>query len=299
MTTYPGTLDAAFPAAGALSGGFLSTNPHSTLHGDLGSAMNAVEAKVGADASTVTTAMDLLIQRALKKGWWLDAGTWARVGSSSTQFTINRDTSIATGDATCDVGYPIAWSEGTNAYKYGNVASISVSGGVTTVNLAGNSDFAIAAALDAASVNSGFLRGTLIGTNPRPAGFPTWFSYVPGTTGTANVGWSSQPTSSDYRFSYMGRAFTLEWNQAVANTSNSTSTQIGLPTNVVVWASLPQEVRTLWAAAADNGAILTTPGATRCVAGNAFVTCDKVIGTTAGWTASGNKRTSGSITFQV
>jgi hypothetical protein len=56
-TSFPTSLD-TFPSAATLAAGTLGTVPHSTLHGDLGSALAAVEAKVGVDGSGVTTSLD-------------------------------------------------------------------------------------------------------------------------------------------------------------------------------------------------------------------------------------------------
>lgn len=56
-TAFPTGLD-TFPSAATLAAHDLSTDPHSTLHGNLGDALAAVEAKVGIDSSGVTTTLD-------------------------------------------------------------------------------------------------------------------------------------------------------------------------------------------------------------------------------------------------
>lgn len=56
-TNFPTSLD-TFPDASQLSSEYLSTSPHSTLHGNLGDAIEALEAKVGVNNSTVTSTLD-------------------------------------------------------------------------------------------------------------------------------------------------------------------------------------------------------------------------------------------------
>ncbi len=57
---YPTTLD-TFPDAATLAAGSLATYPHSLSQGILGSAIAALEAKVGIDSSAVTTSLDYLV----------------------------------------------------------------------------------------------------------------------------------------------------------------------------------------------------------------------------------------------
>jgi len=56
-TAFPGSLD-TFPSAATLAGHNLDTDPHSTLHGNLGDAIAALQTKVGADASAVSGSID-------------------------------------------------------------------------------------------------------------------------------------------------------------------------------------------------------------------------------------------------
>lgn len=62
-TNFPTSLD-AFPAAATLATHTLGTDPHSTLHGNLGDALAAVQAKVGVDASAVPASLDYQVKRA-------------------------------------------------------------------------------------------------------------------------------------------------------------------------------------------------------------------------------------------
>lgn len=57
---FPTTLD-SFPSSATLAAHNLDTDPHSTLHGNLGSAIAALEAKLGVDSSAVTSSVDYKI----------------------------------------------------------------------------------------------------------------------------------------------------------------------------------------------------------------------------------------------
>lgn len=59
-TSFPTSLD-SFPSAATLAGHSLATDPHSALHGNLGDALAALEAKVGVDGSAVTTSIDYVM----------------------------------------------------------------------------------------------------------------------------------------------------------------------------------------------------------------------------------------------
>jgi hypothetical protein len=67
---FPDDLD-TFPDAATLAANTLATDPHSTLHGDLGAAVAALEAKVGVDSSAVATSHDYKIAalEAAGGGW--------------------------------------------------------------------------------------------------------------------------------------------------------------------------------------------------------------------------------------
>lgn len=59
-TNFPTSLD-TFPAAATLAAENLDDSPHSTLHGNLGDSVAALEAKVGVDGSAVTASHDYLL----------------------------------------------------------------------------------------------------------------------------------------------------------------------------------------------------------------------------------------------
>jgi hypothetical protein len=59
-TNFPAALD-SFPSAVALAANTLNTDPHSVLHGNIGDALAALEAKVGVDGSSVPSSLDYLL----------------------------------------------------------------------------------------------------------------------------------------------------------------------------------------------------------------------------------------------
>lgn len=85
-TTFPTTLD-TFPSAATLAGHQLSTDPHSTLHGNLGDCVAAAEAKIGVDGSAVTTSLDYKVQRLLP-------------GPSQGRLTLTTAVPVTTADVT-------------------------------------------------------------------------------------------------------------------------------------------------------------------------------------------------------
>ncbi len=69
-TGFPAALDTVtiLPTAATLAAEQLSTGPHSTLHGDIGLAVIAVETKVGITSSADTTSLDYKASRAIPFG---------------------------------------------------------------------------------------------------------------------------------------------------------------------------------------------------------------------------------------
>lgn len=65
---YPATLDdnTTLPTTADLSDDTLATKPHSAVHGNAHVAIKALEAKVGIDASAVTTTLDYKMVRAMR-----------------------------------------------------------------------------------------------------------------------------------------------------------------------------------------------------------------------------------------
>ena len=85
-TNFPTSLD-TFPSAATLATHTLGTDPHSTLHGNIGDTLAAVEAKVGVDASAVTTSFDYNLKN-------------IRPGISDGRLTLTSGTAVTTADVT-------------------------------------------------------------------------------------------------------------------------------------------------------------------------------------------------------
>jgi hypothetical protein len=107
-TSFPGGLD-TFPAAATLAGQTLGTTPHSTLHGNLGDALSAVEVKVGINGSADTTSLDYRVANLLPP----QAGQAGKVLGTS--------------------GTAVSWVSAA----VGTVTSVNVSGGTTGLTATG------------------------------------------------------------------------------------------------------------------------------------------------------------------
>lgn len=290
MVSFPTSLP-TFPSAATLAGHNLSTDPHSTLHGNLGDELAAVAAKVGIDGSAVTTALDWLIKKNLALGWFIDSTAWTRV--SNTQYTVARDTTVATGDGSIDVCTLLRWTE-SGTKKFAVVASVSYSAPNTTVNLISTTDYVMAASPDAAN-------GTTQGHWYAPAGapphdFPEFFVYTPASI----TGWSTPTTSTEYRWQVKGRTLRVVPYQGTATTSNATTISISLPTNVT--AASPTTTANFYGpllGQTDATTPGTVPGRMRVTAGGTSIAADKDISGAGGWTASGTKRIIGFIDVQL
>ena len=111
-------------------------------------------------------------------GWIEEVGTWTRTGNYT--FTIPTDVT-----AIYRKGTKVRYKDG-GAYEYGVVISSSYGAPNTTVTLATNSDYAMAAA-------------TI--TNPayshveNPEGFPHWFNYSPSYSASGSMTWTSVTTT--------------------------------------------------------------------------------------------------------
>lgn len=87
-TNFPATSLDTFPSAATLAAETLATNPHSSLHGDLGDSVAALEAKVGINASAVTTSVDNIITNSLNgNGYGTHAIGDVLLASSTTAWT--------------------------------------------------------------------------------------------------------------------------------------------------------------------------------------------------------------------
>ena len=89
-TAFPGSLD-TFPSGATLAGHNLDTDPHSTLHGNLGDAVAALQAKVGVNGSTVTTSHDYKLANLVstREGLWTYKTTTTMADPGSGSFRAN------------------------------------------------------------------------------------------------------------------------------------------------------------------------------------------------------------------
>ena len=161
------------------------------------------------------------------------------------------------------------------------VASSSYSNPTTTVTLITTSDYAMAAAT---------ITDKYISYIENPEGFPDWFSWTPTLTG-----FSSDPTSSVYKWRAYGQTIKCFIRQGATGTSNATTFTISAP---VTAATITNMVWSTAASVTDNGTFLTTPGVVAIItAGTSFsVYKDAALGA---FTGSGSKRVyTGNIEYQ-
>jgi len=111
-------------------------------------------------------------------GWILIADTWTRTGNHT--FTIAGDVTT-----TYRKGTRVRYKQG-GAYEYGVVISSSYGAPNTTVTLATNDDYAMAA---------GALTDTYISYVENPEGYPEWFNYTPTYSGSASMTFTSVTTT--------------------------------------------------------------------------------------------------------
>lgn len=198
---------------------------------------------------------------ALTFGGSADTGTVTLTGLA--QFTVAVDAT-----AYLTPGTKVSWNDATNTPGYGVVAFSVNNSGTTTVSLLYNSDYTMA--------NHAF-------TVPRysyqedPQGFPGSFTWP-----ITLSGWSSNPTTTAFRWSTVGRKCTLFIRQQTATTSNLASHTGTLPVTAatftnMVWANNCQST--------DNGTIQT--GILTISSQGVVVSLAGIIATTTN-TASGN-----------
>lgn len=202
-------------------------------------------------------------------GWYNANETWTY--ASATTIT----TSTAAGKYA--IGDKIRlWQSGVVAYFY----IVGISG--TVITITGGSDYTLA---NATITNPGYSHAE------SPVGFPQWFNYAPTVTG-----FSATPTGTINRFYISGRKVTLSIYQATAGTSNATTFTISLPVTsanpgVAQWESVVTSI-------SDNSSGLTTPGRAYIPNSGTVLTLSKDINGAA-WTASGTKRGSVQIFYEI
>lgn len=204
-------------------------------------------------------------------GWIQSAVTWTRTGDHS--FTVPGDLT-----AIFSPGTRVKYTD-TGGTDYGVVASSSHAGGTTTVNLAPNTDYAMA---------SGAISGTFYSYDANPQGYPGWFNYAETWSG-----FSSAPSGGHAMFSVNGRVCHLNISRTSHGTSNSTSSAVTVPiAPAVTQSGVPS------GSVVDNGTTGTNIGVINFTASNTtanlYDTPDQ-----GGWTASGQKNSFISVFYQI
>lgn len=233
--------------------------------------------KISGGAVTLTTAQIIAGQKTIinpllqaYNGWIISPDTYVYISGNSFSITNSNDlTPVYT------KGTRIKFTNNSSTF-YGVVQSSLFSGGVTTVTLIANTDYAI---------NNSAITNPFYSYDASPQGYPTWFNTVVG----AWVGFSANPVSL-IRFAVIGNMITLLINTGIG-TSNNTSFSITLPVIAIT-----SDLHVL-GTGFDNGGYVQgcSPG---YLSGN-LLTLYKITdqGTNA-WTASGNKGWSGQFSYQ-
>lgn len=147
-------------------------------------------------------------------GWTAVSETWTRTGNHT--FTV-------TGDLTAKYrkGAKVKYNDG--ALDYGVVISSSYSAPNTTITLATNSDYAMAA---------GSITGTYISYVENPEGFPHWFNYSPTTACNGSMTYTSV-TITRARFNIQGKVVTFVFS-ITGTTGGSAATAIFVSTPTLI-----------------------------------------------------------------
>lgn len=202
---------------------------------------------------------------------WLEAKeTWTRTGDFT--FTISGNVT-----AKYPKGTRIRYKQG-GSYEYGTVISASYSAPNTTITLATNDDYAMAA---------GAITDNYYSYIETPQGFPQWFTYSP-----TFIGFSVAPSGHDCQFSMVGKIVHFQFQGGMDGTSNSTDFQMSLP---ILASSLNPQTYT-YTLVKDNGVfgdgIVNTQ-----VAASGYLKFRKT--GLAAFTASGAKNAWFSIAYRV
>lgn len=219
------------------------------------------ETLTGTDTARAVTPEDLEYARA-KTGWLPSGETWTR--ASATTFTISGD---KTGKY--QKGDKLKLTQTTA--KYFNVILTAYSSPNTTITVTGGSDHSL---VDAAITSPCYSK------SQNPQGFPSMFNWSP-----TLYGFSSDPTSSTYKFCLAGTKCFVEVQQGGDGTSDQTYFRITVPID----AAIPGAVG-LWMYAKDNGSAVTAAGSISIVDGTPdYFRVNKTLASD-GWTAANAKR---------
>jgi hypothetical protein len=197
--------------------------------------------------------------------WVQDTNTWTRTGNHT--YTISGDQT-----ATLKPGTLVRYKDG-GSFEFGVVKSSSYGAPNTTVNLAVNSDYAMAATTITDTYYS----------YGHPPDFPSTFSFD-----AAPTGFSGSPTSATF-FSTNGRTCFLWFD--ISGTSNATTLTFTNPFDRTGKQYLYQAT-----GYAQNNSVVGTLPAQMEIQSNTTINVYKDLAQAA-WTSSGTKRIIGGITF--
>lgn len=145
MPSFPTSLP-SFPSAATLASNNLSTNPHSTLHGNLGGELLAALTKIGIDSSGVTTSLDYLVNQLYDQAGfpcWIVAASGADVTASdliSVCDGVNDEVTIqAAINAAAFVGGGVVLL-GAGSFQIDAVDVISIPSHVSLIGLGGGAN---------------------------------------------------------------------------------------------------------------------------------------------------------------
>lgn len=202
----------------------------------------------------------------INSGWFPAGETWTY--ASATTITVPGDLreKYSPGDK-------IRISQTTT--KYFSIVDVTYSSPNTTLTVTAGTTYTLANA----AISSPFhAKGA---TAP---GFPSTFSWTPTTTG-----FSSDPTSSTYKFKILDNATMLvDVQQGGDGTSNAATFRLTTPFTFGVSGIAIG----LWLFGRDNSATLTTPGSVNIIlsGSDTLYRIDKAINATEAWTGSNSKR---------
>jgi hypothetical protein len=149
----------------------------------------------------------------------------------------------------------------------------------TTLTVTGGSDYTLA---------NTAIGSVYISKAASPVDFPGWFNYVP-----TIVGFSANPTNMSHSFSMQGKLTTVQWAHNTAGTSNATTYTISLPVTSATMTNASWGAKLYFAE--NNGVVLQS--AIGRILSAATVIDLYQDSNFAVWTAAGNKRSLGEITY--
>jgi hypothetical protein len=165
---------------------YLDSPSHSGQHSDANDAIEALEAKVGINGSTVITSHDKI----LATGWIPAGETWTY--ASATTFTISGDKTDK-----YQKGDKIKFSQTTDGQKYMYIIGVSYSSPNTTITVTGGSDYD----LDNETISSPYFSKA-----ENPQGFPQWFNFAAPTWNLSDIddGSGGQPSTASFTQKIVG-----------------------------------------------------------------------------------------------